>query len=289
MKKAGNAIVALLGGREVHPINVRVGGFYRAPSKAELETLTEKLKWGRDAALETVRWVSAFSFPDFERDYEYVALRHDGEYPFNEGRIVSSKGLDIAPVDFDAHFSEEHVPHSNALHCVINNRGAYLTGPLARFNLNFDRLPPLAREAAAACGLDGRCANPFKSIVVRSIEVLFAFDEALRLIERYEVPDRPAEPAQPRAGTGCACTEAPRGMLYHRYRIDAQGAILDAKIVPPTSQNQKSIEADLWNLVPKHADLSNDQLASRCEQAIRNHDPCISCATHFLKLNVERT
>lgn len=289
LKKAGNAIVALVGGREVHPINVRVGGFYRVPTKAELAPLAERLMWARDAALETVRWVAEFPFPDFEQDYEFVALHHPDEYPFNEGRIVSNRGLDITARQFDDHFIEEHVEHSNALHCALKERGAYFVGPMARYSLNAANLSPIARQAASDAGLGPTCSNPFKSIVVRAVEVLQACDEALRLIAGYEPPDAPAVDVTPRAGTGYACTEAPRGILYHRYRIDEQGLIEDAKIVPPTSQNQKTIEDDLWKFVPRHLDLSDEQLRWRCEQAIRNYDPCISCATHFLKLDIKRT
>ena len=151
MKKAGNAIVSLLGGREVHPINVRVGGFYKAPSKQELGQLAEKLKWGRDAALETVLWTAQLPFPDFEQDYEFVALRHPTEYPFNEGRLVSNKGLDIAVQEYENHFVEEHIEYSNALHSVLKERGAYFVGPLARYNLNFDRLSPLAHGSCKKC------------------------------------------------------------------------------------------------------------------------------------------
>ena len=265
-----------------------VGGFYKVPTKGELAPLAERLKWAREAALETVRWVATFEFPDFEQDYEFVALRHSEEYPFNEGRIVSNKGLDIAVHDYDQHFVEEHVEHSNALHSVIKDRGAYFTGPMARYNLNFDKLSPLARDAAKAAGLDQVCRNSFKSIIVRSVEVLYACDEALRIIEDYEMPDRPMVEVQPRSATGYGCTEAPRGILYHRYRMDETGVILDAKIVPPTSQNQKTIENDLWQFVPEYLDLPDKELMWHCEQAIRNYDPCISCATHFLKLTVER-
>jgi coenzyme F420-reducing hydrogenase alpha subunit len=288
MKKAGNAIVALLGGREVHPVNVRVGGFYKAPSKQELGQLAEKLKWGRDAALETVRWTGQLPFPDFEQDYEFVALQHPTEYPFNEGRLVSNKGLDIAVQEYENHFSEEHVAYSNALHSVLKGRGSYFVGPLARYNLNFDRLSPLAMEAARDVGIGSECRNPFQSIIVRSVEVLYAFDEALRIIEEYEIPDQPAIEIHPRAATGSACTEAPRGTLYHRYRLSDDGLILDAKIVPPTSQNQKTIENDLRHFVEQAIELSEEQLTWQCEQAIRNYDPCISCATHFLKLHIER-
>ena len=288
LKKVGNEIVSLLGGREIHPINVRVGGFYRAPVKTDLMLLAERLKWARDAALETVRWVAEFPFPDFEQDYEFVALRHPDEYPFNDGRLVSNKGLDISVREYDQHFVEEQVPHSNALHSVLKTGGAYFVGPMARYNLNFDKLAPMAQEAARAAGLGPRCGNPFKSIIVRAVEVLHACDEALRIIDAYEAPEQSAMDVRPRSATGYGCTEAPRGILYHRYRIDGQGVILDAKIVPPTSQNQKIIESDLWKFVPKYIDLPPDKLTWQCEQAIRNYDPCISCATHFLKLKIER-
>lgn len=288
LKKAGNEIVSLLGGREIHPINVRVGGFYKAPTNRELSLLGERLKWARDAALETVRWVAQFPFPDFEQEYEFVALSHPAEYPFNEGRIVSNKNLDISATEYDQHFAEEHVQHSNALHSVIKGRGAYFVGPMARYNLNFSKLAPVAQEAARGAGLGLQCRNPFKSIVIRAVEVLHACDEALRIIDTYEMPEQASLVVRPRSATGYSCTEAPRGMLYHRYRIDEQGVILDAKIVPPTSQNQKTIEKDLWQFVPQHLSLSQEKLVWQCEQAIRNYDPCISCATHFLKLNIER-
>jgi sulfhydrogenase subunit alpha len=288
LKKAGNDIVNLLGGREIHPINVRVGGFYKVPAKLEFAALAETLKWAREAALETVRWVASFSFPQVERDYEFVALRHPEEYPFNEGRLVSNKGLDIAVRDYDQHFIEEHVAHSNALHSVHKERGAYFVGPQARYSLNFDKLSPLAQEAARSAGLGPVCRNPFQSIIVRGVELVYACDEALRIIENIERPDKPAVDIKPRVATGYACTEAPRGILYHRYRLDEHGVILDAKIVPPTSQNQKTIENDLWQIIPASLDLPGDKLQRLCEQAIRNYDPCISCATHFLKLHMER-
>jgi sulfhydrogenase subunit alpha len=288
IKKTGNELMTLLGGREVHPINVRVGGFYRIPRKQEFAAVTENLKWAREAAVETVRWVSTFSFPRFERDYEFVALRHPDEYPFNEGRLVSNKGLDINVREYEQHFSEEHVPHSNALHSSLKERGPYFVGPLARYNLNFDRLSPLAQESARTAGLGSVCRNPFQSIIVRSVELVYACDEALHILEKFEMPDSPAVASEPRVASGYACTEAPRGILYHRYRIDDHGLILDAKIVPPTSQNQKTIENDLWQFVQANIGASKDALQWQCEQAIRNYDPCISCATHFLRLEIER-
>ena len=288
LKKIGNEIVRLLGGREIHPINVRVGGFYKVPTEQELHSLVENLKWARDAAYETVLFVAKLPFPQFEQDYEFVALRHPDEYPFNEGRLVSNKGLDIAVREYEEHFVEEHVAHSNALHSKIKERGNYFVGPLARYSLNFDKLSTLAKKAAREAGLKASCRNPFQGIIVRSVETLYACDEALRIMDEYEMPEKPAVEVEPRAGMGYGCTEAPRGTLYHRYKIDKDGVIMDAKIVPPTSQNQKTIESDLWKFVPQYIDLAKEQLTWQCEQVIRNYDPCISCATHFLKLHIER-
>lgn len=288
LKKVGNEIVALLGGREIHPINVRVGGFYKVPSRGELRGLAERLKWARDAALETIRWAATMPFPDFEQDYLFVALRHPHEYPMNQGRIVSNRGLDIAVREYEDHFLEEHVEHSNALHSMLKQQGPYSVGPMARYNLNFDRLSPLVQQAARDAGLTPVCLNPFKSIIIRSLEILYACEEALRILAEYEPPEKAAMPVSVKTGSGCACTEAPRGILYHRYRMSDQGTILDAKIVPPTSQNQRVIEQDLSRFVPKFLGLPEQELGWRCEQAVRNYDPCISCATHFLKLQVDR-
>ncbi|KAA3614335.1 MAG: Ni/Fe hydrogenase subunit alpha [Planctomycetota bacterium] len=288
LKKIGNDIVNIVGGREIHPINVRLGGFYRAPTKKELSVLVPRLEMARDMTIDTIRWVATLDFPDLEPDYEFVALRHPDEYPFNEGRLVSSKGLDFPIEEFYDHIEEVHVEHSNALHSRVKERGAYFVGPQARYSLNYDQLTPLCKEMAEEIGLGKVCRNPFKSIVVRSIETLYAVEEALRIIGSYEYPDKPYVEVEPKAGFGHGCTEAPRGILYHRYQIDEQGLIRDARIVPPTAQNQMRVEEDLVEFIQKNLELPQEDLTWKCEQAIRNYDPCISCATHFLKLDLER-
>jgi coenzyme F420-reducing hydrogenase alpha subunit len=287
LKKAGNELMRVVGGREIHPINVRVGGFYRAPSRLELAPVVEQLEWAREFAVEAVAWTASLPCPEFEEEFEFVALRDEASYPIEGGRIASSGGLDIAPVAYEEHFEEEHVSHSTALHSRVGGR-RYLTGPLARYALNRDRLSPLASQAADEAGLGAVVRNPFRSIVVRAVEILYALDEALRILGSYEPPDPPAVEVVPRAGVGCGATEAPRGLLWHRYEIDAEGTVLDAKIVPPTSQNQGRIEETLHGFVEQHVDLPDEELHLRCEQAIRSFDPCISCATHFLKLEVDR-
>ena len=288
LKKAGNELMRALGGREIHPVNVRPGGFYRVPGRAELASLADNLKRARDIAVDLVRWVATFPFPAFERDYEFVALRHSSEYPISEGRLVSNRGLDIAIADYESEFEERQVAHSTALHSLIKRRGAYVVGPLARFALNFDRLSAPVQALAREAGLGAVCNNPFRSIVVRAIEIVYACEEALRLIAGYEPPAAAAVPIAPRAGVGFGCTEAPRGICWHRYDFAADGSIGKARIVPPTSQNQPSIEADLAAMAATVLDQPDDVIRDRCERSIRNYDPCISCSAHFLKLSVNR-
>ena len=284
LKKVGNDIGTFLGGREIHPVNVRVGGFYKVPKKKDFAKLKEDLLWAADAAEKTIQWVSKLDFPDFEQDYEFVSLRHESEYPMCEGRLISNRGLDIAIGEYEDNFEEQHIQHTNALHSIRKGHGAYFVGPQARYSLNFDRLTPRCQEAARAAGLGEVCNNPFQSIVVRGVELLYSCEEALRVIDEYEEPDAPFVEAEPKNSRGTGCTEAPRGILYHRYDVNEDADISEAKIVPPTSQNQKSIEADLHRFVRQHIELDDERLQWQCEQAIRNYDPCISCATHFLKL-----
>lgn len=288
LKKVGNAIMSTLAGREIHPINVRVGGFYSVPSKASLQALAPSLRWARDAAEQTVRWAAALPFPELERDYVFVALRHPHEYPMSDGRLVSSSGLDSPVQQYQHHFASTHAATSTALRGRLADGRAPLMGPLARYNLNFDRLPDHLQDLAHAVGLGARCRNPFKSIVVRSMEVLLAVQEALRIVEAYSPPSTAALPAPAKPGEGHGASEAPRGTLYHRYCLDAEGNITDATITPPTAQNQPVIEEDLYELVAANMDADDATLQWHCEQAIRNYDPCISCATHFLRVQVER-
>jgi coenzyme F420-reducing hydrogenase alpha subunit len=287
LKKAGNTVMELIGGRAVHPVNVRVGGWYRVPRRAELARLVGPLERARDIAAEAARFAAGLDFPDYTRDTVTVALAEPGRYPIERGRVVSSEGLDSAADDYDRHFVEEQVPWSNALHSRLAAGGSYLVGPAARFALNSGWLTPAARAVAAEVGLVAPETNPFRSILVRCVEMVHAADEALAIIDAYEEPDAPAVGVVPRAGVGHGVTEAPRGLLYHRYEIDGDGTILDAKIVPPTSQNQRVIEEDLRGVVERFLDAPEPELAARCEQTVRNYDPCISCATHFLTLHVE--
>ena len=199
---------------------MRVGGLYRAP-RAELAALVEKLEWAREVALETVRVTAGFDFPDFEYDYEFVALLARRVPDRSRAHRLEPRPRHRVS-EYDEHFVEEHV--ALPTRCTRRSRtGPYLVGPLARYALNPDRLSPLAREAAHEAGLDPIVRNPFRSIIVRSVELVHACDEALRLIDEYEEPAAPALEVVPRARRRLGGTEAPRGMLYHRYAIDDDG------------------------------------------------------------------
>ncbi len=287
VKKLGNTLVAAIGGREIHPINLRVGGVYSAPAAPALRALAGEIEWARDASIETVRFVAGLAFPDFEPDVDLVAVRNPGEYAIDEGGVASSGGLAIDAREYEHRFTEIHLAHSNALHSVGPDESPYAVGPLARLSINRAWLSPAAADAARAAGIGDGCRNPFKSIIVRAVEIVHACDDALALIGQYQAPAAPAAPVEPAAGSGAAVTEAPRGLLFHRYRLDGKGRITDAKIVPPTAQNQAVMERDLRQVAGAHLDLATPALTALCEQAIRNYDPCISCATHFLRLRIE--
>jgi coenzyme F420-reducing hydrogenase alpha subunit len=292
LKKTGNRIMEVVGGRPIHPINVRLGGFYRSPSRRELSALVPDLERAHAGAVALVRWVAAFEFPSIPgrlaEQTEFVSLRHPTEYPLNEGRVVSNHGLDLDVVEYGERIREVHVEHSTALHATLDGDRRYQVGPLARWMNNYDLLTDSVRDLAGQVGIGDVETNPFRSIVVRGLETVWAVEEALRIIDAYRPPPRPAVAVPAVAGVGAAATEAPRGLLYHRYELDEAGMITDAVIVPPTSQNQIAIEADLRDFVQSHLDLDDHTLGHRCEQVIRNYDPCISCATHFLRFSSDR-
>jgi sulfhydrogenase subunit alpha len=295
LKKTGNELMELAGGRAVHPVNVKVGGFYRFPTPEEMARARATLDQAAVDAEATLRTVAALHLPDLQMDYHFVALdAENGDYPLEDGRFVLSGdgggdpdrfALDL----FDERVVELHVEHSNALHARLHGVGSYVVGPLARWALMGDRMTGRAAALAAELDVERPVRNPFASIVVRALEVVYAVEEAQRLIDEWPADPGPAGvevPAGP--GVGYGASEAPRGLLVHRYRLDDDGLIRDARIIPPTSQNQAQIEADLRTFVEDHLDLDDAELTRQCEVAIRNYDPCISCATHFLRLHVDR-
>ncbi|MCA9032038.1 MAG: Ni/Fe hydrogenase subunit alpha [Planctomycetaceae bacterium] len=289
LKKIGNQLLEILGGRSVHPINVCVGGFYRPPKKDALLDLLPSLEWGIAAAADATRWVSEFDFPEFEADYDFVSLTHPDEYPFNEGDMLSSRTGVFPVAEYEKTIQEYQVPHSTALQAEkVATKSSCHFGPLARVNLNREKLQPIAKKLADECHFPTLCQNPFRAIVARGIELTHAFEEAAALVKAYRPVKSVRQSYELRAGEGAAATEAPRGTLFHRYHVDDEGKIVSALISAPTSQNQRQIEVDLESFLPGYLSLDNATIAHHCERLIRSYDPCISCATHFLRLTIER-
>lgn len=284
----GNDLIRLLGGRSVHPVGVRAGGFFHAPAEEDVASLLQQFKNARQDAVDLIAWTASLDLAEDEQDFTSVSLRHPDEYPMNEGRLISDKGLDIGIDEFDEHFREQHMPQSTALHCLLHDE-PYLVGPLARLNNNRDLLSDESKALLNATGITFPSRNMFHSIVARAVEIHFALNEAIRLMQAYKKPQQPFDEVQVQAGVGFACTEAPRGILWHRYELDSHGYVTSARIVPPTSQNQARIEQDIEKAL-NHYGLDHDdkELQLHAEKVIRNYDPCISCATHFLTLNVDR-
>ncbi len=288
MKKFGNRLLEVFGGRAIHPINLAVGGFYRLPRFDEMASLLSEFEWGLQAAIETVRWLAALDFPEYDGQYDFVALKHDDEYAIHRGKIAFGADRLIAIDQYEQHFGEEHVAHSTALQsCQLNGRTTYFVGPLARLHWNRDLLSSSAKRIADEIHWSD-CHNPYRGIVGRSIEVVHAFEEALNILRSYDPKVPPRATFTVRAGEGCSATEAPRGLIYHRYRVDDAGKVQFAKIVPPTSQNQAQIESDLRRLLPTILQRPDLEVGILCERLVRNYDPCISCSTHFLRVTLDR-
>jgi coenzyme F420-reducing hydrogenase alpha subunit len=289
LKRTGNEIMKLIGGRAIHPISMRVGGFSQTPSRERVQALRAPLTEALALSQATLKLVGAFNAPKFERDPHYVAIRHPIEYGLNEGRIVSNDGIDVPIWGWREAFHEEQHEGSNALHARTLDGRIYMLGPSARVTLNADQLHPLAAEALKASGLAKQIArNPYWSIAARSVELIHASASALDLVNSYEEPVRPFTPWTARGGETGWGSEAPRGICWHHYDVDDHGKVEAAQIVAPTGQNQGMIEADLAEFAPQVLSLPHAEATIRLEQLIRSYDPCISCATHFLKLDVQR-
>ncbi|MDP1561644.1 MAG: nickel-dependent hydrogenase large subunit [Pirellulaceae bacterium] len=289
LKKIGNTLLETLGGRAIHPVNLAVGGYYRLPKAADLKALIADFEWGLEAAIDTVRWVSTIPLPSIELPYDYVAIQHPSEYGIIEGEVVCSDGLRIPHTAYEQHYAEVQVPHSTALQSRrIPSGSSYFVGPLARMNLNREQLAEPAKRIADEIDFPTPCFNAYYGILARSIEVVHAFAEGLDHLRSYRGREQARAAFQIKRGSGCAVTEAPRGLIYHRYEVDDQGRIELAKIVPPTSQNQAQVEQDLRAFLPSLLDESDAEIALSCERFVRNYDPCISCSTHFLNLRIER-
>ncbi|WP_152207364.1 Ni/Fe hydrogenase subunit alpha [Marinobacter changyiensis] len=288
LQDLGNALIRLLGARSIHPVGVKMGGFHRAPSVREATALKVQLEDALQDAQDLVAWSAGIAVPERDQDVTQLSLEEPGNYPILGGNIASNRGQVFAVSDFEGHIFEHQVAGSTALFSLFNEQ-PYLVGPLARLNLNLDSLPESVRALAVNTGIDWPSGNMFHSMTARAIEICYGITDAIRILKDYGEPGAASVPVKPPAGVGYGATEAPRGLLWHRYELDEAGLIRNARIVAPTSQNQARIERDLhYSLMALGLDKPDKELQLHCEQVIRNFDPCISCATHFLRLSTER-
>lgn len=288
LKKVGNELLKTIGGRSVHPVNTCVSGFYRWPSVDAIHALVSDLEWAKQASIETAQWAATLNYPEFEQSYEFVALNRIDEYAIYDGYIASSTGQRVDPMDFEKNYIETHVEHSNALHSHTSGNTTYFVGPLARFNNNYKKLRPIAREVAKQIGFQPTVRNPYKSLLARAIELVHCCDLAIELANDYHPQGPCSKEIKVRPGEGWGVSEAPRGLLYHRYVVDEQGLVRFARITPPTAQNFAQMEADLWAIAPAVIKKPQEEASLAFEHLLRSYDPCISCATHFLRLKIDR-
>lgn len=285
-KRLGNEILTIIGGRSIHPVNVRVGGFYRTP---ELKRLTELLPYLERAFEDTIKeigWASGLKFREVCQEREYISLRDNKEYPMNYGSVVSNKGLNVTMEEYLGTIEEYQRVYSTALFSGIKRKGElqpYLVGPLARLNHNYDKLPDEIRGVMDRCGVEIPLLGMDKSIIARVIEIAYAIYESIRLIKGLNEAESPSIEFEPRAGIATWITEAPRGMLIHKYELDDKGRIMNCKIIPPTSQNLAMIEQDIINLIMSKNDMDKRLLKKTVASLIRSYDPCISCSVHLIE------
>jgi coenzyme F420-reducing hydrogenase alpha subunit len=302
IQEAGNRLIKFLGGRSVHPVGLQVGGFHKAPSEDSATELLEYIESVLPDAMAMAEWISTIPLPDDPQTFNSVALT-SVDYPLEAGRLKADNGLDISETEYEDYFKELQSPHSTALWSLMKgslmegsgkkessmNGGDYLVGPLARLNLNIDQLPEFLSDLLAKVGNPFPSNNMFHSMLARAVEICFALHESAEILRQYQKPEAASVPVNVKAGTGCGWSEAPRGLLWHRYDVDEEGIIRAAKIVPPTSQNQARIEQDLMRSLQRFGlDRSDQELRLHSEKVVRNYDPCISCATHFINLTVAR-
>ncbi len=288
LKRLGNDLTVLIGGREIHPVTAIIGGFTYAPDKDAVMTMITRLKKAKEDVNDMIALAAGLPLPDFHRDMEFISLKGKNRYPILKGTLASNKGLEAPKEEYRQHIQERHVTHSNALFSSVKDRGSFIVGPLSRVNQNFSLLSPDAKKAASSNGLNYPSDNTFDSIPARALETMWAIDRSIELLQELNLrPDQAF--IETKAGTGYGLHEAPRGLLYHYYRINKEGLIEDADIVAPTAHNAYNIEEDMRKMVPEMLDLSDAELTLRCEMLVRAYDPCFSCSVHALKVNIKRT
>ncbi len=288
LKKLGNDVCDVVGGRAVHQIAAVVGGFTHLPTPDELLSLRQRLVDAAPDLQATVELFAGLAMPDFDRPTEYLSLKSAAGYAYFGDLILSSSG-DITPVrHYREKVKERVVEHSSAKHCR-SDKDTFMVGALARVNNGFQYLSDGAKDVAVGLGFEPPVTNPYMNTIAQLIETVHCVDDAVAIIDaliaRSLIPEPPAVEA--REGHGVGAVEVPRGTLYHEYSIDREGRITDANLIIPTGQNLANLESDMWALAPVVIPKGADAAQLAMEMLVRAYDPCISCSTHVIYLPVK--
>ncbi len=286
MKKLGNEICRILAGRHVHPCGAVVNGFTKLPTEKELLDLRQQLVDTIPDLEATAELISTLELPDFERETEYISLKHSEEYAFASGEVIASTDGDTTDIqNYREKVKEYIVPHSTSKHAKAN-RDSYMVGALARMNNNYDQLTPMAKSVSEMLGLSVPCYNPFMNNVAQVVETVHCVEDGIQVIDQLlakglKEEDRSVEV---KAGTGVGAADVPRGILFHEYTYDENGVITDANCIIPTGQNYANLELDMRAIVPQIIDRSKEEISHTLEMLVRAYDPCISCSVHLLNV-----
>ncbi len=281
LKRLGNELMEIIGGRSIHPQATAVNGFGRLPRVPDLLLLQKDLKESLpdlEAAVDVFR---NFEIPDFSRETEFIALKDNREYAFIRGDLASTD-TGISQVSRYRDVIKEFVAPPSTAKFARHVRDSFAVGALARFNINYNQLRPLAKEAAEQMGLKPVCYNPFMNTLVQLVEVIHEVEESLDIVEQLLTRGIRNEENRVavKEGQGISAVEAPRGLLIYDYTFDKNGYITEANCIIPTNQNHANIQKDLENLVSLNVNNSEEQVRLLSEMLVRSYDPCISCSTH---------
>ncbi|MEM2918152.1 MAG: Ni/Fe hydrogenase subunit alpha [Candidatus Altiarchaeota archaeon] len=287
IKRLGNEICTVIGGREIHSITPVVGGFSKIPSNVEIDKLLKSLKETKEDAIETVRLFENLNYEKFERKTEYVALKRGKCYAMMHGSVHSTEGLDIDHKFYDKYFYEYTTKYSTSKFVMLKGK-SYMVGALARLNLNREYLLDGAKMMLRNSKFKFPNYSPYVNNFAQAIEILHLIERAIEILENLKIKHEKPVDVKLREGRGISATEVARGLLFHDYKLDEKGKVLKANILPPTTQNLKNIEDDITQILPKILNRSEEEIKLELEKLIRSYDPCISCSTHFLELNLVR-
>ena len=279
LKEIGNDIVNVIGGRSMHPLTPTLGGFRKLPSNDEMTKLLKKLKSARKDAMDTVKLFSSIDSPGFERKNNFLSLKSDVKYPFMGADVGTSFKESFGPEKYPEKLKEMVMKHSTSKHVTLKGQ-SYMVGPLARININSKNLKKDARDL-----FEGETNDIFYANTARALETLHCIDRSIEILEELEIKNEKIREIKYKNCEGVSATEAPRGILFHRYKINKDGKVTFVDIIPPTTQNVLNMEDSIREILPKFMDNPKKKIRIEIEKLIRAYDPCFSCSAHFLDLN----